>query len=130
MGNAFGLRSPPGPTLVGDPPPSEGFIDLAMAAPIPSVEPGDSVDEDPWDWTVQQVIDAACYQKSSLLDGINTSDLILTNPQAFEQKLRENNVKGLTFLKDVDHASLRVDLCMTSLGDRSSGMFFGRIYSF
>ena len=85
-----------------------------------SIEPIPSEPEDPWEWSVEQVIDAVCYHKGSLMVGIDTSELVLTNPQAFEQQLRENSVRGLTFLKDVDRASLRDDLLMQNLGDRSS----------
>ena len=85
-----------------------------------SIEPIPSDPEDPCDWSVEKVIDAVCYHKDSLMVGIDTSELVLTNPQAFGQQLRENSVRGLTFLKDVDRASLRDDLLMQNLGDRSS----------
>ena len=52
--------------------------------------------------------------------GIDTSELVLTNPRAFEQQLRENSVRELTFLKEVDHDSLKTDLHMQKLEDRSS----------
>ena len=91
-----------------------------MSASAPLIEHIPSEPEDPWTWSVQQVIDAVCRHKGSLMVGIDTSELVLTNPQAFEQQLRENSVRGLTFLKDVDRASLRDDLLMQNLGDRSS----------
>lgn len=119
MGNALGLRLSSNSNIVEDRP-LNGIPNDTMAAPVRSIEPAPSGPEDPWNWTVDQVVDAVCYQKGSLLAGIDTFELVLTDPKAFERKLRENSVKGLTFLKEVDHASLRDDLCMTSLGDRSS----------
>ena len=119
MGNALGLSLSSNFQTAEDRP-LNGIPNGTMAAPVRSIEPAPSGPEDPWNWTVDQVVDAGCYQKASLLAGIDTSELVLTDPKAFERKLRENSVKGLTFLKDVDHASLRDDLCMTSLGDRSS----------
>ena len=86
----------------------------------PSIETVRSEPEDPWDWSVEQVIDAACYHKDSLMAGIDTSELVLTDPQALEQQLRKNSVRGLTFLKELDRASLREELNMQNLGDRSS----------
>ena len=100
--------------------PSNGIVADIMPASAPSLDPFSSEPGDPWDWSVEQVIDAVCYHKDSLITGIDTSELVLTNPQAFEQQLRENSVRGLTFLKDVDRASLRDDLLMRNLGDRSS----------
>ena len=91
-----------------------------MPISAPSIEPVPSEPEDPWDWRVDHVVDAVCYHKDSLMAGIDTSELVLTDPQAFERQLRENSVRGLTFLKDVDRASLRDDLHMQNLGDRSS----------
>lgn len=119
MGNALGLTSPPS-VQIGANCPSKGVVDGGMAEPVQSVAAGPSGPTDPWDWSVEEVIDAVCYQKGSLLDDINTSELVLTDPQAFERTLRENSVRGLHFLTDVDHGSLRGDLCMTRLGDRSS----------
>lgn len=119
MGNALGLSLSSSLQAV-EARPLNGVPKDTMTALVRSIESNPSGPEDPWNWTVDQVVDAVCYQKGSLLAGIDTSELVLTNPQAFEQKLRENSVKGLTFLKEVDHASLRDDLCMTSLGDRSS----------
>ena len=95
------------------------FKDI-MAEPVRSVETNRLGDEDPWNWTVDQVVKAVCHHDSPLLKDMNDSELILSNPKAFEQTLRENGVRGLTFLKEVDHASLRDDLCMKNLGDRSS----------
>ena len=119
MGNALGLHS----TVITNAEAndlSEGIVGDIMPTSAPPIEPTPSEPEDPWDWSVEQVIDAVCYHKNSLMAGINTSELVLTNPQAFEQQLRENSVRGLAFLKDVDRASLRDDLHMQNLGDRSS----------
>ena len=99
---------------------SNGTAGDIMPITPPSIEPVPSELEDPWDWSVEQVIDAACYHKGSLMAGIDTSELVLTDPQAFEIQLRKNSVRGLTFLKELDRASLREELNMQNLGDRSS----------
>ncbi|KAL8796479.1 MAG: hypothetical protein Q9195_001153 [Heterodermia aff. obscurata] len=119
MGNALGLHSSVN-THAEDRDLLNGIVGDIMPTSAPSIEPIPSEPEDPWDWTVKQVIDAVCYHKSPLMAGIDTSELVLTNPQAFEQQLRGNSVRGLAFLKDVDRAALRDDLHMQNLGDRSS----------
>ena len=119
MGNALGLHSSMN-TRAEAHHLSNAIVEDIMPTSAPSMEPVPSEPEDPWDWSVEQVIDAVCYHKDSLMAGIDTSELVLTNPPVFEQQLRENSVRGLTFLKDVDRASLREDLHMQNLGDRSS----------
>ena len=56
--------------------------------------------EDPWDWSVEQVIDAVCHNKESSLAEED-------HWKAFEQKLQENSVRGLTFLKKLRNMILR-----------------------
>lgn len=72
--------------------------------------------DDPWDWTIDQVVEAVCYHTSPLLgqclilqstltespilivshltDDVNIADITVSDPPAFERSLRDLNVKG------------------------------------
>ena len=89
--------------------PSNGTVRDIMPVPSNSLS---AEPEDPWDWSVEQAIDAVCHDKESPLAERNIPDLVLHNPETFEHKLRENSVRGLTFLKELDDDSLKNDLDM------------------
>jgi hypothetical protein len=73
---------------------------------------------DPWDWSINQVVDALCHSRTLWQDGRPNS--ALPEPLLFEHNLRENDVNGSTLLNDVTPESLKDDFGIKSLGQRSS----------
>ncbi len=74
--------------------------------------------EDPFDWTVDQVVDALCQQRSSWTK--STAAPALPEARYLEKALRENKINGYILLTQVDNASLREDLGIKILGDRGT----------
>ena len=74
--------------------------------------------QDPWDWTVDQVVFALTDQESLLLKENQT--LALPNAKQFADTLHDNDVTGLALLTEVHAVSLREDLKVKSMGHRAS----------
>ncbi|KAL6713183.1 hypothetical protein ACLMJK_009304 [Lecanora helva] len=74
--------------------------------------------EDPWDWTVEQVVFALTNGKSSLLK--NNSTLSLPDATQFAHILYENDVNGLALLKEVNSNTIRDELKIKSMSHRAS----------
>ncbi|KAL1851141.1 hypothetical protein Plec18170_006465 [Paecilomyces lecythidis] len=77
-----------------------------------------SSDDDPLDWTVDQVINCLCYSSSTPWCQ-SLSKAPRPDPAALESALRENLINGETLLNDVDKDALRQDLGLRALGHRS-----------
>ena len=88
-----------------------------MSVLRPSAE-GSSLLQDPWDWTVDQVVFALTDQGSVLLK--ENSTLSLPDANQFANALYENDVTGLALLTEVHTASLREDLNIKSMGHRAT----------
>jgi len=71
---------------------------------------------DPWDWTVNDVVEQFCRRRSLLDKRPNAK---FPDSSAFEQIIRENGIDGSTMLLDVDKASLK-ELGITKLGELSA----------
>ena len=73
---------------------------------------------DPWDWTVDDVVANLCERNHPLLASLDPRSL----PESahLETALRENGVSGPTLLLELDHASLRDDLGIKTLGPRGT----------
>ncbi|KAI9840497.1 MAG: hypothetical protein M1838_004027 [Thelocarpon superellum] len=74
--------------------------------------------DDPYDWTVDQVVKAFCDDHSSWWT--SRTPPVLPPPAILEQALRENDLNGLSLLTQLDNTSLRQDLNITSLGHRGT----------
>lgn len=81
------------------------------ATPAPSLQ-------DPWDWTVDQVVFNLTNPNSPLL--ISNPSLSLPEYRAFADTLRDNDVTGLALLTEVNTQSLRDELGVRSFGHRAS----------
>ncbi|RJE20014.1 SNF2 family helicase ATPase [Aspergillus sclerotialis] len=77
-----------------------------------------SVDGDPFDWTVEEVIDFLCHSPETPWS--QSAKTPRPDPALFEVSLRENDISGEVLLNDVDKDELRNDLGVKSLGQRSS----------
>lgn len=76
--------------------------------------------EDPFDWSVDQVVAALCNATTSWTQSKAVSPL--PEFSHFERALRDNEVTGSILLTQVDHASLREDLGLKILGHRGTIM--------
>lgn len=76
---------------------------------------------DPWDWTVDHVVDALCASRT--LWNENRPDSRLPAPARLEQIIRENEINGSTLLTDVTTQLLKDDFGIQPLGQRSALMY-------
>jgi len=74
--------------------------------------------QDPWDWSVDQVINALCNPQSQLR-AVNTL-LKLPDTNLLANKLREHDVNGLALLEEVNTESLKNDFAIKSFSHRGS----------
>ncbi|KAI9837386.1 MAG: hypothetical protein M1837_002995 [Sclerophora amabilis] len=79
-----------------------------------------AVDDDPFEWSVEQVIEALCKRSASWLNA--SSKPISPDPGFLETAIRENDLDGLTLLTSIDNMILRDDLGIKSIGHRASVM--------
>lgn len=75
--------------------------------------------EDPWDWDVDQVVEALCYRRSPFL-GVDDFPRVFPESCELERVLRDNSVGGLSLLVDFNNATMREDLGIKQFGHRSS----------
>lgn len=73
---------------------------------------------DPWDWTVDEVVQEFCYSRA--IWRIGHPNAHLPDPVLLERLLRDNHVEGSTVLTDLGHGELKDDLGIKSLGQRSA----------
>ena len=84
----------------------------------PSIEGSLSSAQDPWDWTVEQVVFALTDHHSPLRR--DNAQLSLPDDSVFAKVLRENDVTGLALLTEVTANCLRDELGIKSLGHRAA----------
>ncbi|KAI4137131.1 MAG: hypothetical protein L6R39_007462, partial [Caloplaca ligustica] len=72
--------------------------------------------EDPWDWTVDEVVAALC--DPALPFRGNNNPHALPDSLLLEQKLREHIVEGCCLLTDIDVNILKEDFGITAIGPR------------
>ena len=89
------------------------FIQPSIEGPLLTVQ-------DPWDWTVEQVVFALTDHHSPLR--INNAQLSLPDASIFAKALQENDVTGLALLTEVTTHCLRDELGIKSLGHRAAIM--------
>ncbi|KAI9776473.1 MAG: hypothetical protein M1835_005510 [Candelina submexicana] len=70
--------------------------------------------EDPFDWTVDDVVTRLCNANTSWSS--STAPSVLPDPTFFELALRENHIDGVTLLTEVDRATLQYHLGLKSVG--------------
>ena len=70
--------------------------------------------EDPYDWSVQQVVDNLCLVPE--LPGGEGRSLKRPDPILFEARLRENDINGEVLLEDVDKEVIKNHLGISSFG--------------
>ena len=87
------------------------FIQPSIEGPLSSIQ-------DPWDWTVEQVVFALTDHNSLLRR--NNAQLPLPDASHFATVLRENDVTGLALLTEVTTYCLRDELGIKSLGHRAA----------
>ena len=87
------------------------FIQPSIEGPLSSVQ-------DPWDWTVEQVVFALTDHHSLLRR--NNAQLSLPDASVFAETLREKDVTGLALLTEVTTHCLRDELGIKSLGHRAA----------
>ena len=87
------------------------FIQPSIEGPLSSVQ-------DPWDWTVEQVVFALTDHHSPLRR--NNAQLSLPDASVLAKVLRENDVTGLALLTEVTTHCLRDELGIRSLGHRAA----------
>ncbi|KAL9595775.1 MAG: hypothetical protein Q9219_006229 [cf. Caloplaca sp. 3 TL-2023] len=71
---------------------------------------------DPWEWTIDQVVTTFC--DPTLPFRATKDPRVLPNPTFLEQKLREQCIEGCTLLTDIDHRILKEELGILPLGQR------------
>ncbi|KAL9051360.1 MAG: hypothetical protein Q9162_006062 [Coniocarpon cinnabarinum] len=74
--------------------------------------------DDPWDWSVDDVVAHLCYSPNHLWADRGSSSA-LPNVAKLEEALRENDINGSCLLTDVDLNTLKADLGIQALGQRS-----------
>lgn len=74
--------------------------------------------EDPWNWTVNDVVDEFC--KTRGLWAVDRPHATLPDPVNFERLLRKNEVDGSTLLLQINAEELKTDLEIKTLGQRSA----------
>lgn len=74
--------------------------------------------DDPYDWSVDQVVHALCVDQSSWC--LTASGPILPSADVLERALRDNAVTGLALLTYIDDITLRQDLQVHLLGHRAT----------
>ncbi|KAL8718442.1 MAG: hypothetical protein Q9225_004426 [Loekoesia sp. 1 TL-2023] len=72
--------------------------------------------EDPWEWTIDQVVTAFCDQ--TYLFRATNNPQALPDATSLERKLREHCIEGCSLLNDINHASLKEDFDILALGQR------------
>ena len=89
-----------------------------MTPPQDQLRIASAATQDPWDWTVDDVVASLCGRNHPLLASLDPRSL----PEAahLETALRDNGVSGPTLLLELDHASLRDDLGIRALGPRGT----------
>ena len=84
----------------------------------PSIEGPPSSVQDPWYWTVEQVVFALTDDEGQLLK--SNASLSMPNAEIFANTLRENEVNGLALLTQVNTVSLRDELGIKSFFQRGA----------
>ncbi|KAL9612420.1 MAG: hypothetical protein Q9167_002968 [Letrouitia subvulpina] len=74
--------------------------------------------DDPCQWSVDQVVDALCNPNATFRTSADPGQR--PDPSFLEAKLREQYIDGTTLLTDIDHKSLREDIGIQPLGQRST----------
>ncbi|KAF1915730.1 hypothetical protein BDU57DRAFT_518853 [Ampelomyces quisqualis] len=74
--------------------------------------------DDPWNWTIDQLVDQIC-RSPSLFRGADKSHM-LPDGDALETRLRQRRFTGETFLTTLDSDGLRSELGVHSLSERRS----------
>lgn len=72
---------------------------------------------DPWDWSPDDVVINLCHQRNLWADRPRSS---LPNSKELESSLRENEIDGSTLLQSVDLQTIKDDLGVRLLGQRSA----------
>ena len=75
---------------------------------------------DPWQWSVEDVVNNLCYSSSLWSDLPNAS---FPDSSTLQVSLRENDVNGSTLLTELDHQVLKDEFQIKSLGQRSTVLF-------
>ena len=73
--------------------------------------------QDPWFWTVDQVVQTLCLSRELWSDRPSS---VLPKPNDFESALRRNEVDGPTLLQSVTPVTLKDEFGIHSLGQRSA----------
>lgn len=89
-----------------------------MSFTQPSIEGSPPSLQDPWYWTVDEVVFALTNHDSQLLR--SNASLSLPNPDIFANVLRNNDVNGLALLTEVNTVCIRDELGIKSLGQRAA----------
>ena len=90
-----------------------------MAALMRSIETAPHEVGDPWDWDVDQVVEALCHRRSPLL-GPDDFRKEYPDSDELERIIRSNSVGGLALLTDLNNATMREDLEIKQFGHRCS----------
>ena len=78
-----------------------------------------SLDTDPWDWSIEEVIIALCHADGIARHKLDNQE-ILPEPTGFAQLLREQGINGSILLTELDRATLRDELGLRTVGSRGS----------
>ena len=73
--------------------------------------------DDPWDWSVDRVVQEFCTSNRSWQ--LRSSSMQMPEPVALEHAIREQAITGSVLLIDIDDRAIREDLRVTKLGWRS-----------
>jgi hypothetical protein len=74
------------------------------------------MDEDPWDWTIDEVVNEFCKVRNTWTD---SGRYTLPDPTKLEEVLRENDVDGIILLSEIGQNELKADFEIKSIGQRS-----------
>ncbi|EAT83547.2 hypothetical protein HBI56_233170 [Parastagonospora nodorum] len=74
--------------------------------------------KDPWSWNIEDLVAAVCHSSLFQAAGCRLEDL--PNAQSLEAQLRDQEVTGATFLTALDSRTLRSELGIQNLGQRTA----------
>ena len=82
-----------------------------------TVEPAIMDVDDPWNWSIDRVVQELCTSNRSWQPGLTTTSM--PDPELLEKALRENEVSGSVLLIDVDDNVMRQDFGLRVLAQRT-----------
>lgn len=74
-------------------------------------------EDDPWDWSIDRVVQEFCTVKRSW--ELRSSSMVVPDPEPLEAALRDQEITGDTLLNELDNAVLKTELGLRTIGQRA-----------